>query len=48
MLTAVLAIQVATFAVLGGLFLTQGDGGWGPLRLLLAGVQLVIYTGKMA
>lgn len=48
MVTAILTIQVATFVALGVHFLTLGDWRLGTAQLLLAAVQGVIYTGRMA
>jgi hypothetical protein len=47
-MTALLTIQVATFLVLGGLFLAAGQWRLGLAQLLLAGVQAVLYSGRMA
>lgn len=47
-MTAILAIQVATFVALGVLFLHSGDWRLGVAQLLLAAVQAVIYSGRMA
>lgn len=44
----VLAVQVATFAALGALFLHQGQWRLGVAQMLLAVVQAVIYSGQMA
>jgi hypothetical protein len=43
----VLCIQVATFVVLGILFIKQGDWRLGVTQLLLAVVQGVLYSGSM-
>jgi hypothetical protein len=43
-----LAIQVATFVALGVLFLAGGQLRLGIAQLLLAAVQAVIYSGRMA
>jgi hypothetical protein len=45
---ALLAIQVATFVVLGAIFLARGDWRLGVAQVLLAIVQGVIYSGRMA
>jgi predicted membrane-bound dolichyl-phosphate-mannose-protein mannosyltransferase len=45
---AILGIQVATFIALGALFVAQGQWRLGGAQLLLAAVQAVIYSGKMA
>lgn len=42
-LTVLMAAQVATFAALGGYFLTTGAWRLGVAQLLLAVVQVVIY-----
>lgn len=47
-MTALLLIQVATFVALGVLFLAAGDWRLGVAQLLLAAVQGVIYSGRMA
>lgn len=46
-LTAVLAVQVFTFVVLGAYFLTHGQVRLGVAQLLLAVVQAVIYSGGL-
>lgn len=46
-MTVLLAIQVLTFVVLGGLFLADGQTRLGIAQILLAAVQGVIYTGRM-
>ena len=45
---AVLGVQVATFAVLGGYYLAHGDWRLGTAQLLLAVVQAVIYSAGLA
>lgn len=45
LLSLVLAIQDATFAVLGFSFLHKGEVRLGVAQLLLAVVQAVIYSG---
>lgn len=47
-LTVILVIQVMTFVSLGVLFLTVGDWRLGVAQLLLAAVQAIIYSGRMA
>lgn len=47
-MTAILAVQVLTFLALGWLFLAAGDWRLGAAQLLLAGVQAIIYSGRMA
>jgi len=47
-MSAILAVQVATFLALGGLFLRDGDWRLGTAQLLLAAVQAVVYSGRMA
>lgn len=44
MLNAILAVQIATFAALGFLFILDGDWRLGVAQLLLALVQGVIYS----
>lgn len=44
----VLAVQVATFVIIGTIFITQGQSRLGVAQLLLAAVQGVIYSGRMA
>lgn len=46
-MSAILAIQVATFLALGGCFLAAGDWRLGTAQVLLAAVQAVIYSGRM-
>jgi hypothetical protein len=41
----VLAVQVATFVVLGGFFLLQHNWRLGVSQILLAAVQAIIYSG---
>jgi hypothetical protein len=45
---AILGIQVVTFVALGALFIAEGQWRLGAAQLLLAAVQAVIYSGKMA
>lgn len=47
-MNAILAVQVATFLALGVYFLAAGDWRLGTAQLLLAAVQGVIYSGRMA
>jgi hypothetical protein len=47
-MTALLSVQVATFLALGAIFLHAGNWRLGTTQLLLAAVQAVIYTGRMA
>jgi hypothetical protein len=47
-MTALLTLQVLTFVALGGWFLFQGNWRLGLAQLLLAGVQGVLYSGRMA
>jgi hypothetical protein len=44
----ILAVQVLTFVCLGVIFLSRGDWRLGTCQLLLAVVQAVLYTGRMA
>ncbi len=47
--TIVLAIQVTTYLVLGTIFLlTPGQWRLGVVQLLLAVVQGILYSGRMA
>jgi hypothetical protein len=46
--TAVLAVQVGTFVALGGWFFTAGQWRLGLAQFLLAAVQAIIYSGRMA
>ena len=46
-MTALLAIQVATFLALGGMFLGAGSWRLGVAQLLLAAVQAVIYSERL-
>ena len=48
MLTGVLIAQLVTFVLLGALFLASGEWRLGTAQLLLAAVQGVIYSGRMA
>lgn len=43
-LGVVLAIQVVTFVILGGVFLARGDWRVGIGQLLLAAVQAIVYS----
>jgi len=43
MLPALIAVQVVTFVVAGGLFVANGDFRLGIAQLLLAAVQGIIY-----
>jgi len=43
-----IAVQLVTFVMLGILFMDDGQYRLGIAQLLLAIVQAVIYTGKMA
>lgn len=45
---SVLVVQVATFVLLGLIFLRDGDWRLGMAQVLLAAVQAVIYSGSMA
>lgn len=47
-MTAILIVQVLTFIALGTLFLVSGDWRLGAAQLLLASVQAIIYSGRMA
>lgn len=47
-MSVVLVIQVVTFVWLGALFFQRGDWRLGTAQLLLAVVQAVIYSGRMA
>lgn len=47
MWTAVLGIQVSTFVALGGYFLARHNVRLGVAQLLLAVVQVVIYSGGL-
>lgn len=47
-MTALLIVQVATFGLLGALFISQGQYRLGSAQLLLAAVQAVLYSGRMA
>lgn len=42
-----IAVQVATFVLLGAVFMQQGQWRLGFAQILLAVVQAIIYTGKM-
>lgn len=44
----ILTVQVATFGALGFYFISEGQGRLGIAQLLLAVVQAVIYSGRMA
>lgn len=44
-MTYVLAVQVATFVVLGAYFLAAGNWRLGVAQILLAAVQAIIYSG---
>ena len=46
--SVVLPIQVATFVILGLVLLAQHQYRLGPVQLLLAAVQAILYSGKMA
>lgn len=46
--TLLLAVQVGTFLALGLHFLAAGDWRLGTAQLLLAAVQAVVYSGRMA
>jgi hypothetical protein len=48
MTIAILTLQVATFAALGGAFFAEGQWRLGAAQLLLAAVQGVVYSGRMA
>lgn len=48
MLVPILIIQVITFILLGIYFLDLGDWRLGTAQLLLAIVQGIIYSGRMA
>lgn len=48
MTAALLAAQVATYVGLGALYLARGDWRFGVAQALLAVVQAVIYTGRLA
>ena len=43
-MTGVLAVQVVTFLILGGMFIHAGNLRLGLAQLLLAAVQVVIYS----
>lgn len=47
-LNLVLTIQVATFIILGAMFIASGQTRLGIAQVLLAAVQAVIYTGRVA
>ena len=47
-MTIILAIQVATFLALGGMFLAAGQWRLGVAQFLLAAVQAIIYSGRIA
>ena len=47
-LLLILALQVLTFIALGILFMREGQWRLGIAQALLAAVQLIIYTGRMA
>jgi len=46
--TYVLPIQVLTFVVLGTAFVLAGQYRLGIVQLLLAAVQAILYSGRMA
>lgn len=45
---AVLGLQVLTYLVLGTMFIGMGQWRLGTVQLLLAVVQGVLYSGRMA
>lgn len=47
-LIGLLAVQVATFAVLGSVMLARGEYRLGVAQILLAVVQAVIYSGGVS
>jgi hypothetical protein len=47
-MTPILVVQVATFVALGIHFLASGDWRLGVSQVLLAVVQAIIYSGRMA
>jgi hypothetical protein len=47
-MNAILLIQVASFVGLGILFIAAGQWRLGVAQILLAAVQLIIYSGRMA
>lgn len=47
-MSVILSIQVVTFVVLGCMFLHAGDWRLGTAQLLLAIIQAVLYSGRMA
>jgi hypothetical protein len=47
-MTALLSVQVASFLALGAIFIHVGDWRLGIAQILLAVVQAVIYSGRMA
>ena len=47
-MSAILAVQVITFVAIGAVFIAQGQLRLGIAQLLLAGVQAIIYSGRMA
>ena len=47
-LNLVLSVQVMTFVILGLAFISSGQWRLGVSQLLLATVQALIYSGRMA
>lgn len=47
-MNVVLGIQVGTFIAFGAWFIADGQMRLGAAQLLLAAVQVVIYSGRMA
>ncbi|MGH2964409.1 MAG: hypothetical protein ACRDMH_03380 [Solirubrobacterales bacterium] len=47
-MTAILTVQICTFIALGATFISAGQWRLGTAQLLLALVQLIIYSGRMA
>ncbi len=47
LMSAVLAIQISTFAVLGIYFLSRGNWRLGIAQLLLCAVQALIFSGRL-
>lgn len=47
-MTGLLLVQIATFIALGCGFLAAGQWRLGVAQLLLAIIQAVLYSGKMA
>ena len=45
---AVLGVQCLTFLLLGVYFLSRGDWRLGVAQLLLAAVELVLYSGGLS